>query len=221
MCLMHVCDDYGKLKQNGVADDYKTIAKLVGLSPQTCKKLLDELERNCVFSRDKDGAIQSQRMISDEHLRNVRAESGKKGGNPNLLNQNSKQNTTPSYSFSNSSTTSSKEISIESDSSMENHHGDLPQLVKADLKSVGKTNYSRTNEEFVQYLKETFDWVDVDHELKQIDKWLESPKNKHKRQKNRKFVENWMSRVEKPMEKEPYKLGNCLGIYEGPHRSCL
>ena len=104
----------------------------------------------------------------------------------------------------------------------ENHPTGFPQGGKTD--SVGKkTKFSkdtRTTEEFVEYLKETYDWVDVDRELKKIDAWLEKPVNKGKRHKTRRFVEAWIARSEKPMEKETYK-GNALGIYTGPHRSCL
>ena len=110
MCIAHESDEYGKLKQNGRAFSHQTIAKLVGLPPQTSLKLLKELEENGVFSRDEDGAIYSPRMIKDEVIRNVRSEAGSKGGNPilrgNLVNQNGKQNPTPSSSSSSSSSSS-------------------------------------------------------------------------------------------------------------------
>jgi hypothetical protein len=108
ICIAHECEEYGKLKHGGKVFDHKRIAKLVGLSSQTCRKLLEELEENKVFYRDKDGAIFSKRMIHDEHIRNTRAKSGSMGGNPNLVNQNVKQNPTPSSSSSSSSSFSSK-----------------------------------------------------------------------------------------------------------------
>lgn len=101
MCIAHECDDYGKLAQNGIAFCHKTIAKLVGLAPQTCRKLLEELENNRVFLRDENGVIYSPRMIREEHVRNVRAASGSKGGNPFLLNQK------PTPSFTSPSSSSS------------------------------------------------------------------------------------------------------------------
>jgi hypothetical protein len=123
---------------------------------------------------------------------------------------------------SNSSTTSSNEIIIEPDSSWKIHHSALPLGGKTDnLKSITKPKDAQTTEEFVQYLKQTYYWVDVDNELKRIDSWLDSPKNKSKQEKTKKFIEGWMSRIEKPLEKEAYKPGNALGIYEGPYRSCL
>lgn len=90
------------------------LARLVGESPAIVKKLLGELEDNGVFSRTDSGIIYSRRMVRDEHIMNVRAASGAKGGNPklvkqnekkgsSLLNQSSKQNPTPSSSSSSSS----------------------------------------------------------------------------------------------------------------------
>lgn len=112
MCIAHESEEYGKLKQNGMGFSHKTLAKLVGLSPQTTLKLLKELEENGVFSRDEDGAIYSRRMVRDEELRKIRAEAGSKGGNPillgNLVKQNGKQKPTPSSSSSSSVTPLSK-----------------------------------------------------------------------------------------------------------------
>ena len=112
MCIAHECEEYGKLKQNGRGFSHKTLAKLVGLSPQTTLKLLKELEENGVFSRDEDGAIYSRRMVRDEELRKIRAEAGSKGGNPillgNLVKQNGKQKPTPSSSSPSSVTPLSK-----------------------------------------------------------------------------------------------------------------
>lgn len=76
---------------------------------------------------------------------------------------------------------------------------------------------TRTTEEFVEDLKRIYDYIDIDMELKRIDAWL---LNHPDRKKTRRFVTNWLNRVEKPMEKEKYS-GNALGIYQGPYRSCL
>lgn len=73
---------------------------------------------------------------------------------------------------------------------------------------------TRTTEEFVEYLKTTYDWVDVDIELKKIDAWLVSHPD---RKKTRRFVEKWIARSEKPMPKQQ---PNALGITKG-YRPCL
>ena len=107
---------------NGKAIEPAELARLVDESPATVKKLLAELETHHVFKRTGDGIIECRRMVRDEHISNVRAASGKKGGNPDLvnqeapeslskprelLNQNGKQNPTPSSSTSDSASASS------------------------------------------------------------------------------------------------------------------
>lgn len=78
---------------------------------------------------------------------------------------------------------------------------------------------TRTTEEFVEYLKKTYDWVNIDIELKKIDAWLAKPANSN-RKKTRAFVEKWIARSEKPMEKQPYVPGSMLGINQS-YTPCL
>lgn len=111
-CVMHECDPYGHLAINGNPMSDAQLSRLVGESQQSVKRLLSELEVAGVFSRTNDGCIFSRRMVKDEYLRNIRAEAGRLGGNPNLLNQKdnqttnqtSKQKLTPSSSSSSSTT---------------------------------------------------------------------------------------------------------------------
>lgn len=76
-------------------------------------------------------------------------------------------------------------------------------------KRTKETKDTRTTEEFVEYLKKTYDWVNVDIELKKIDAWIATHPD---RKKTRRFVTNWLNRVEKPMEKQSYVPGTMLGI---------
>lgn len=107
MCIAHESDRYGYLSVNGRPMGSAQLARMVGESPAILAKLMAELEDAAVFSREADGTIYSRRMVKDERIREVRAAAGKKGGNPNLLgdlvNQNGKQNPTPSSSSSSSS----------------------------------------------------------------------------------------------------------------------
>lgn len=119
ICLMHECEPYGYMSVNGKPMKSTQIARLVGVTDREYSKLLVELEDAGVYSTDDDGCIYSRRMVKDEHLRNVRAEAGKKGGNPSLLggkvkdldkqkaNQTDKQIPTPSSSSSSSSSSPS------------------------------------------------------------------------------------------------------------------
>src|SRR5260364_27403 len=87
MCIMHECEPYGYLSINGHAMNAAQLARLVGESEKAIKGLLGELENAGVFSRTETGCIYSRRMVNDERIRTVRAESGKLGGNPDLLKQ--------------------------------------------------------------------------------------------------------------------------------------
>lgn len=118
ICIMHQANPYGYFLLNQKSIQNSTLARMVGCSLEETELLLDELETNGVFVRDEYGTIYSKRMVKDEHIRQVRATAGKKGGNPNLkqgkkgqnptvdgqdlLNQNpnqtGKQNPTPSSS---------------------------------------------------------------------------------------------------------------------------
>jgi hypothetical protein len=73
---------------------------------------MEELQHAGVYDTAEDGSIYSRRMIRDENLRQIRANGGKLGGNPNLKpkdkvnledNQKDKQKPTPSSSSSSSS----------------------------------------------------------------------------------------------------------------------
>lgn len=114
MCIAHESDRYGFLTINGKAMTVAQISRMVGESPNLVSKLIAELDSAGVFSRDEEGSIFSRRMVADEHIRSVRSEAGRLGGNPNLvkqntkqkdkdlLKQNDKQNLTPSSSSSSS-----------------------------------------------------------------------------------------------------------------------
>jgi len=103
LCLMWESPERGVLRtKSGSKTDPKRVAKMLGLKPFSCQKLITELEENGVLSRTENGDIFSRRMVRDEELRKVRQESGRKGGNPNLVNQTVKQNSTKSLKYSRS-----------------------------------------------------------------------------------------------------------------------
>lgn len=120
LALMHEGLPYGHLTVGGEAVTDLQLARMVGETPARVRKLLRELEAHGVFSRTDSGVMFSRRMVRDEHIRNVRAEAGKLGGNPNLtgegkdkaqdnrkdnrlLKQRVKQKATPSSSSSTAS----------------------------------------------------------------------------------------------------------------------
>lgn len=121
LLMMHDSEERGVLLINGQPMPENVIARRLGLDNQTTNQILTTLLTYGVASRrEADGALLCRRMVKDEKLRQIRTEAGKKGGNPQLLNQTSnqppkqilttgdKQVPTPSFS---SSITSSKEES--------------------------------------------------------------------------------------------------------------
>lgn len=91
LCVMHECRPYGHLTLNGKPMEVAAVCRLIGVDQREYSLALRELESVGVFSREDDGTIFSRRMIRDEHIRAVRAEAGRHGGNPKLLNHEDKQ----------------------------------------------------------------------------------------------------------------------------------
>lgn len=91
MCIAHQSEPYGHLAVNGNPMTPMQLSRLVGANTAEVRRLVDELEKAGVFSMADNGAMYSRRMVTDERLRNVRAEAGKLGGNPSLLGGKVKQ----------------------------------------------------------------------------------------------------------------------------------
>jgi len=54
-----------------------------------------------------------------------------------------------------------------------------------------------TDEEWMASLKDLYPWVDIPIEMKRIDAWLSiNPR----RQKTKRFIINWLNKVEKPLQ---------------------
>ena len=115
MLLMFESAERGKLVfGSGTPMPEDAVARSLGLDRQRYVQILRKLLDYGVASKDeKTGIIYCRRMVRDAELSRKRAECGKLGGNPNLLNQNSskreanpnqngKQNPTPSSSYSSS-----------------------------------------------------------------------------------------------------------------------
>jgi len=60
------------------------LARLTGGSEAEVRTLLDELDRNGVFSRDRKGCIYNRRMVRDARITERNKKNGRKGGNPVL-----------------------------------------------------------------------------------------------------------------------------------------
>lgn len=114
LCVAFECDERGVFATAGVPWTVDEIARAAGGDLTHTLPCVQELIRKGVAKRNKAGAIFSARLVRDESIRKIRTEAGKKGGNPDLLKQNStkglttgvKQNPTPSPSPSLSASSS-------------------------------------------------------------------------------------------------------------------
>ncbi len=91
LCVCANNDPKGYLAINGKPLDVTAIARLAGVTGTEAATLMDELDRNGVFSRNRTGCIYSRRMVRDEKLsqegrkhknRGIEQAHEKKGENP-------------------------------------------------------------------------------------------------------------------------------------------
>ena len=86
LCFMWESTERGvMIKSTGEPYSDQEIVRMVGLDNQNSGIWLTSLLTNAVCCRRKDGAIYSKRMVRNEEIRQIRAKSGSKGGNPNLM----------------------------------------------------------------------------------------------------------------------------------------
>lgn len=78
--------EYGFVSLNGQKLEAAGIARMTNGTPEEVGPLLDELQRNGVFNRDRRGVIYCRRMVRAEKSRS----NGRLGGNPNLKNNKAK-----------------------------------------------------------------------------------------------------------------------------------
>lgn len=80
-----------------------------------------------------------------------------------------------------------------------------PNLIEVKLREVKRSASHKTDEEFFEELKKTYDYVDLQTELKKIDGWLLAHPG---RQKTRRFIINWLNKIDRPLRSssQPKKL---------------
>lgn len=78
----------GVLADGGTVLGVSDIARAAGLRKPTAERLIAELERNNVFSRDDRGAIYSRRVVREHRARQSNKANGARGGNPQISAKN-------------------------------------------------------------------------------------------------------------------------------------
>lgn len=84
LCIAAAHDPIGYVAVAGRGLDETSLARLTGCLESEVASLLGELERNGVFSRDRQRRIYSRRMTSDARKSATAKKNGKNGGNPSL-----------------------------------------------------------------------------------------------------------------------------------------
>lgn len=84
LCVAAKAEPYGYILVNGFPLEATGAARLAGVTEGEAQSLLQELERNGVFSRDRKGRMFSRRMVRDAAMRAKAQKNGAKGGNPAL-----------------------------------------------------------------------------------------------------------------------------------------
>ena len=81
--------------------------------------------------------------------------------------------------------------------------------LKKDNESLSKKRHTKENiqkkilqkkisdDEFLKFLKEKFTWIDLEREIIKIDAWILAHPG---RQKTRRFIVNWLSKIDQPMK---------------------
>jgi hypothetical protein len=82
---MSMAEPYGHLAINGKAMTDEQVAAMIGLDAITYTSNRESLESAGVFSRTDTGIICCRRMVKDHATIEASRESGKRGGNPELI----------------------------------------------------------------------------------------------------------------------------------------
>jgi hypothetical protein len=170
---MSLSSDRGFLILNGLVLDTKGIQKLSGISPKKFRKVFQELTSFGIIKQDEEGRFYSKRMVNDEHLRQVRREVGKKGGNPNLkkkdkqgveglvqnlVNQTDNQNST--LSKSKSKVNKKNKYFFNEEGEGLNQFNPVNEYIQKNCPNVAKLSSQMTNDEVERLLLEyTFEKI--------------------------------------------------------------
>lgn len=85
LCVMHEATPRGYLLLDGQPPTAKQLASITGATLKELANLLGELKAARVYSIDPEGWIFSRRMVKDTQASEKGRETGKRGGNPELL----------------------------------------------------------------------------------------------------------------------------------------
>jgi hypothetical protein len=185
---MFLSSEPGYLIVNGNPLDEESIRRFSGLEPKNFSKVFGELVNFGILRRDERGIFYSKRMVEDERLREFRRESGKLGGNPNLINKDKeevkeevkykdKRKRTPSSSSSSSSSIINKNNDFETfkeDFEVLSH--EFIETIRKELPNVSKLREELTEEQ-AEKLEKEFGRESVLEILRSMENYAKLRKN--------------------------------------------
>lgn len=196
ICIMHQAHPYGHLVVNERAIDAPTLARMVGGRVAEVGRWLGELERAGVYDME-NGTRVSRRMVRDEALRKVRAEGGKLGGNPALMDNhkvedkvNHDANLQPTPSSSTSSSSSKDQKHVGSAPNGARHALDSEIVITLPLREGGEFPVTQS---LVAEVEPLCPAVDVPATLKEMKLWLVgNPERRKTRKGIKRFITSWL-----------------------------
>lgn len=162
LAIMSESDPIGFLKINGAAVSDEHLSKQVGAPQSQVSPLVEELESNGVFSRNKAGVIYSRKMNRDRIRRESSQNHGRKGGNPALLKQRQKPDTLnlPLTPGVNPQRLETRDQSLETNKETNKDYAFLGSVI-------------RLNQEHFDTWKNLFGNIELRVELTRYDHWLD------------------------------------------------
>jgi len=191
ICLMHESEKRGFLSINGSKIDVIILAKMLGLTKQKVIKTIETLLYFNVCSKDDNGVIYCRRMVKDEHIRQVRADAGQKGGaanRDNLLKQTEQQNIPPSSPSSPSPSPSGKKTDDKSSNSE-------PKILAPSkrIKWNEADSFKGINATDRENWSKAYPACDIDRQLSKMHCWLIANPKRIK-SNYYKFINSWLTK---------------------------
>lgn len=129
LCLMWDCEERGKLASGGTPWTAEDISIAIRGPDAVITNALAELVAKNVIRQDDKGCYYNSRMVKDEEIRKVRAESGSKGGSKTQANTKAKSKAKPKQNPANANATA-----IAIDNATKEKKKKLDFSITADLK---------------------------------------------------------------------------------------
>jgi len=203
--LMWESEERGRLMVNGLPLGPEELAKILGQNlPEVCQAFA-RLESLKVFGRDEAGVVVSRRLLRQKQISSIRMKAGKKGAKARYSKKNFQDDGDDILPLQNNSkplaNTMAKTWQNNVNETATANENETEIVDESAVKEKGDDggNGKLTDEQFIEAFKTNpaYRHFDVGVELGKMDSWLLAHPG---RQKTRRFVVNWLNKIDKPME---------------------